>query len=335
MIQVENRRPTNSITLESTRQGIEMCQRHFSANSKQGSTFRHLFTAPVSSAFRFTRRVLSLLLSALIISIFQQRRKAPHPRQIKEQAQSYTIEPVQEEQELQLATQLEDRFITTASHELKTPMTTISGQTQLLLRRLSRTKELSSEMATIRTALESIDGQTRRLNAVVNELLELSSIRAGTIDLHCELCDMVAICRQIIEQESFFRDRTIALIVPATPILLQADCTRLNNLIINLVDNALKYSPPASHVEVYLSRNANSALVKVRDFGSGIPEEEQTHLFEPFYRGPRVQTSPLSGMGLGLTICKEIVDRHHGQIWCESQEDSGSTFSVELPLHQS
>ena len=312
-----------------------MYQRHASGNYEQPPAARHLFATPVTSAFRFARRVLSLLLSALIIAIFQQRRKAPYRRPIKQQPQNYRIEQVQAEQELKLATQLEDQFITTASHELKTPMTTISGQTQLLLRRLSRTKELSPEMALIRSALESIDGQTRRLNAVVNELLELSSIRSGTIDLHCELCDLVAICRQIVEQESFFRDRSIILIAPSTPIMLQADCTRLNNLIINLVDNALKYSPSQSQVEVYLSRNAGSTLVKVRDFGSGISEEEQVHLFEPFYRSPRVQTSPLSGMGLGLTICKEIVDRHHGQIWCESQENSGSTFFVELPLHQS
>ena len=335
MIQVENRRPAHSIILESTRQGVEMYQRDASGNSKQHPAVRHLFATPVTSAFRFARRVLSLLLSALIIAIFHQRRKASYPPPIKEQPQSYTIELVQTEQELKQATQLEDQFITIASHELRTPMTTISGQTQLLLRRLSRTKELSSEMALIRSALESIDGQTRRLNAVVNELLELSSIRSGTIDLHCESCDLVAICRQIVEQESFFRERSIVLVAPPTPIVLQADCTRLNNLIINLVDNALKYSPSQSQVEVYLSRNADSALVKVRDFGSGIPEEEQVHVFEPFYRGPGLQTSSLSGMGLGLTICKEIVDRHHGQMWCESRENSGSTFFVELPLHQS
>jgi len=226
-----------------------------------------------------------------------------------------------------------DAFINAVTHELKTPMTTISGHTQLLLRRLSRIQELSSEMAVIRTSLESIDGQTRRLNALVNELLELSCIRAGKIDMHAEKCNLRDICCQVVEQQHNLTDRRITLNAPTVSILLEADCARLSQVMFNLVDNAVKYSSPESQVEVYLSQDEEVARMEVRDSGSGIAEDEQQHLFEPFYRGTHMQTTPLSGMGLGLTICKEIVDRHGGRIWCEPRENSGSSFFVELPVH--
>jgi len=333
MIQAENRCPANSIALESTRQGAEMCQRHsIVISGKQHSTLGLLLGVSIIALFRFMRRVLTLLLSGFIISIFHLWRKVTRPNE--EQPQKYAIEPVKADQVLKLAIELEDQFITVASHELKTPMTTISGHAQLLLRRLSRVQELSSEMELIRTSIESIDGQTRRLNTLVNELLDLSSIRAGKMDLYAEKCDMVDICRQVVEQESSLTERSIALIAPSTPIMLQADCTRVNQVVVNLVDNALKYSSPQSHVEVQMSQNENGALIEVRDCGPGIPEDQQAHLFEPFYRGPYLQASPKSGLGLGLTICKEIVERHGGHIWFKSHESTGNTFFVELPLHQ-
>jgi signal transduction histidine kinase len=301
-------------------------------SGKQHSTLGLLFGVSIIALLRFMRRVLTLLFSGFIISIFHLRRKVTRPSQ--EQPQKYDIEPVKADQALKLATELEDQFITVASHELKTPMTAISGHAQLLLRRLSRVQELSSEMELIRASIESIDGQTRRLNALVNELLELSSIRAGKMDLPTEKCDVVDIGRQVVEQESFLTDRSITLITPSTPIMLQADCTRMNQVMVNLVDNALKYSSPQSHVEVQMSQNENVALIEVRDCGPGIPEDQQAHLFEPFYRGPYLQASPKSGLGLGLTICKEIIEHYGGRIWFESHESTGSSFFVELPLRQ-
>lgn len=333
MIQVENRRPVNPITPKSTRQEAEMHQRRSMMTSgKQHLTPGLLLGVSIIALFRFMRRVLALLLSGFIISILHLRRKMAKPDPGNEQPQTYNIEPVKADQVLKLATELEDRFITVASHELKTPMTAISGHAQLLIRRLSRVQELSSEMELIRTSIESIDGQTRRLNALVNELLDLSSIRAGKLDLYAEKCDVVDICRQVVEQESSLTDRTIALIAPSTPIMLQADCNRVDQVVVNLVDNALKYSLPQSHVEVQVSQNENGALIEVHDSGPGIPEDQQAHLFEPFYRGPHFQASPRSGLGLGLTICKEIVERHGGHIWSRSHESTGNTFFVQLPF---
>jgi signal transduction histidine kinase len=334
MIQVEDRRPANSFTLESIRQGVEMRQHHpITISGKQRSVLGQLVGVSITGLFRFMSRILTLLLSGFILTIFHSRRKRVRGLSNEIQPRIHAIEPVQEEQELKQATQLEDQFIEIASHELKTPMTTISGHTQLLLRRLSRIQELSSEMAVIRTSLESIDGQTRRLNALVNELLELSCIRAGKIDMHAEKCNLRDICCQVVEQQHNLTDRRITLNAPTVSILLEADCARLSQVMFNLVDNAVKYSSPESQVEVYLSQDEEVARMEVRDSGSGIAEDEQQHLFEPFYRGTHMQTTPLSGMGLGLTICKEIVDRHGGRIWCEPRENSGSSFFVELPVH--
>lgn len=308
--------------------------RSIAISEKRHLASGQLLGVSITTLLRFTRRLLILLFSGFIISIFHTWRKGVCHLPTGTQSQTHTIKPLQEDQELNRATQLEDQFIAVASHELKTPMTAISGHAQLLLRRLSRMQELSSEMALIRTSIESIDGQTRRLNALVDELLDLSSIRAGKIVLHSGICNLVDLCRQVVEQQCFLTDRNIALIAPSTPVMLQADCARLNQVIINLVDNALKYSPPQSHVEVHVSRDEEVALIEVCDTGQGIPEEQKEHLFEPFYRGSYVQASSTSGLGLGLTICKEIVDRHSGRIWCESQEDIGSCFFVELPLNQ-
>ncbi|HEX6477372.1 MAG TPA: HAMP domain-containing sensor histidine kinase [Ktedonobacteraceae bacterium] len=306
-----------------------MDQHHpIAISGRQQTMLGQLIKLSATGLFRCMRRTLTLLLSGFIISIFHFRRKRVRDLSTGMQPQ------IHEGQELKQATQLEDQFIEVASHELRTPMTTISGHTQLLLRRLSRIQELSSEMAVIRTSLERIDGQTRRLNAIVNELLELSCIRAGKIDMHAEKCNLREICCQVVEQQHTLTDRRITLNAPTVSILLEADCARLREVAFNLVDNAVKYSSPESTVEVNLSRDEEVALIEVRDSGSGILEDEQQHLFDAFYRGPYMQTTPQSGMGLGLTICREIVNRHGGRIWCESRENAGSSFFVELPLSQ-
>lgn len=335
MIQVENRRPVHSISLERTGQEAEMHEQHLTVIAEERRpTLGRLVGVSIIGLFRFMYRVLALLFSGFMISLFHQRHKEQRHLPGRIQPQEHPIEPLQRDEELKLATQLEDQFIELASHELKTPMTTISGHTQLLLRRLSRIQELSSEMTIIRTSLESIDGQTRRLNAIVNELIELSTIRAGRMDLHAEICDLVDICHQTVEQQHCLTNRSISLIAPPESIMVEADCTRLHQVVMSLVDNALKYSAPESHIEIRVSQDEEIARIEVRDSGPGIPDEQQKHLFEPFYRGSHVRVSPKSGLGLGLTICKEIVDRHGGCIWYESQENVGSNFIVELPLIQ-
>jgi signal transduction histidine kinase len=227
---------------------------------------------------------------------------------------------------------LRDNFLSMASHELKTPMTTILGQAQLIMRRLSKIPELSADLTFVRSALESIDGQTRRLNALVDDLLDMYNIRAGKIELHLKPCDLINLCHEVVREQRLLTGRTILLDVPSSPVIMQADEARLSQVIVNLVNNALRYSPEGSIVQVFVDERRDIDIIEVSDTGPGIPQEERAHIFEPFYRSPNVCTTSKSGLGLGLAICKDIVQRHGGRIWCRSQIGRGSTFIVEMPL---
>ena len=237
-------------------------------------------------------------------------------------------------QEYILETQIKDHFLVMASHELKTPMTTIVGHAQFMLRRLARMPELSNDLLVIRSGLESINGQAHRLNTMIDDLLDLYNIRAGKVPLHMASCNLIAIYREVVAEQSLLSGRTIEMEAPLEPVTLQADSDRLYQVAVNLISNALKYSPKDTPVKVLVDQRRDIGIVEVIDSGRGIPKDQQTHIFEPFYRSPEVQTTSTSGMGLGLAICKDIVEHHDGRISCRSRMGKGSTFIVELPLKQ-
>src|SRR6266567_948662 len=216
-----------------------------------------------------------------------------------------------------------------ASHELKTPITSISGQAQVMLRRISKKKEMPEDLVDIRTTLERIYEQTRRLNTLVDDLLSLSSIRSGKLKLRISACNLGEICRSVVEEQRSISGRTIDIVLPASPVIIQADSDRISQVMTNLVGNALKYSPSESPVRVTVCAEKKAALLEVYDSGQGISQEELAHIFDTFYRAPDAQTSKQSGWGLGLAICKDIVERHGGRIWCKSKVNDGSTFFVE------
>ena len=269
-------------------------------------------------------RVFAFIISALAGKSLAKQRKVDRTKVI-------TLEPERHD-ETEQERQLKEHFLVMASHELKTPMTTILGQVQLMLRRLSKMPELSYELATMRSALESVNGQTRRLNALVDDLLDVYHVRAGKVQLRLEACNLIDVCREVVEEQRLLTGRTIELAAPPTPIMLQADNDRLEQVVINLVSNALKYSPESSSVKVLVDQHRDIGSIEVYDSGPGIPKNEHSRIFEPFYRGSDVQTTVKSGLGLGLTICKDIVERHSGRIWCRSRLGKGSIFIVELPL---
>lgn len=273
----------------------------------------------------FIWRVMAFVISALAGKTLARHRTV-------DQARVIALEPERQYDETEQEKQLKEHFLVMASHELKTPMTTILGQVQLMMRRLSKMPEQSYELATIRTALESVNGQARRLNALVDDLLDLYNVRAGKVHLRLEACDLVNVCREVVEEQRLLTGRTIELETPPNPVKLQADNDRLGQVVINLITNALKYSPESSPVKVLVDQHRDIGIIEVYDQGPGIPKNEQSHIFEPFYRGPDVQTTVKSGLGLGLTICKDIVERHSGRIWCRSRLGKGSIFIIELPL---
>lgn len=238
----------------------------------------------------------------------------------------------QANQELEQADKLKDHFLSMASHELKTPITGIRGQAQLGLLRLTKQAELSSELAPFRTILERIDQQTHRLNSLVDDLLDLSILNSGKMKLRSTRCDVGEMCREVITEQQSFSGRMIKLEVPSSPVVPQADCERLSQVVTNLVANAIKYSPDNSAVQVRVSQSNNKAMIQVHNEGSTIPQEQQANIFEPFYRTPDARSSSKKGWGLGLAISKQIVERHGGRIWVKSSEGKGTTFGIELPF---
>ena len=233
---------------------------------------------------------------------------------------------------LEEANQTKDQFLSIASHELKTPITSIRGHAQLTMHRLTKQKDLSPEMQEIGATLKKIDDQTTRLTSLIDELMDVSSIRAGKLELRKQRCDLRHICRTVVEDQRLLSGRAITLGMPEKVVKMQADCERLEQVFTNLISNAIKYSPEGSPVEVTLSVQGAKTLIQIKDSGKGIPKDQQEHIFETFYRTPDAQTSSKRGLGLGLAISKNIVERHNGRIWCESEPERGSMFFVELPV---
>jgi signal transduction histidine kinase len=233
--------------------------------------------------------------------------------------------------QLEEANKLKDQFLSMASHELKTPITTIRGQVQLGMLRLKKQAELPPELEGVRTALERIEQHTYRLNGLVDDLLDLSILSSGKMKLRATRCDLAEVCREVVGEQQTLSGRTIALELPPLPVLVQADCERIGQVLTNLVSNAVKYSTENSIIQVGLSQTPSKAIVQVHNEGAPIPKELQANLFEPFYRTPAAQSSSKKGWGLGLAISKQIVERHGGSIHVESSQGKGTTFTIELP----
>lgn len=235
-------------------------------------------------------------------------------------------------QELEKANQLKDHFLSMASHELKTPITTIRGHAQLGMRRLAAYPDLPSDLEPLNLALGRIDQQTSRLNSLIDDLLDLSILRSGKMTLRPTRFDLGALCSEIIKEQQTLSGRSIELETPSSPVNLQADRERISQVVTNLIANAVKYSPGDGAVHVQVSQANKNAVIRVHNDGSFIPSEQRASIFEPFYRAPAAQSSAKKGWGLGLAISKQIVERHHGHIWVTSSQDKGTTFIVELPL---
>ncbi len=185
----------------------------------------------------------------------------------------------QANQELEKANKLKDQFLSMASHELKTPITSIRGQAQLGMFQLAKQTELPAEFAPLRTSLERIDQQTHRLNSLVDDLLDLSILSTGKIKLRSTDCDMGELCREVITEQQSLSGRTIALEAPASPVVLQADCERLSQVVTNLVTNAIKYSPDNSAIQVQVRQSNHKAILQVHNEGTPIPQEQQTNIY--------------------------------------------------------
>ncbi|GHO43334.1 sensor histidine kinase [Ktedonospora formicarum] len=277
-------------------------------------------------------QILPFLISGVIVAmITAQRERARWNTLVAEQElKEYAEELEISNQKLEDASQLKDRFLSIASHELKTPITTIRGQAQLALRRLSK-QEHEVNVEDMRLSLERINGQTERLTTLIEELLDVSSIRTGKMALHKRKLDINEICQRVVDDQHLLTERLIELTVPNQATFVSVDRDRIEQVLVNLISNAVKYSPEGCPVQVTVKRTMRKVLIGVRDHGQGIAQDQLDKVFDTFYRTPDAEASAKKGLGLGLSISKDIVMRHDGRIWCESLPGQGSIFFVELP----
>jgi PAS domain S-box-containing protein len=233
------------------------------------------------------------------------------------------------EQGLQDAVTARDQFFSIAAHELRTPLTSLLGNAELLQRRLAR-DELLSERD--QRALKVIVEQGRRLNQLISALLDLSRLELGQFNLDLRPLELRELARRIVEETLPSLDRHQVTLNPGDePLPVQADELRLEQVLQNLLQNAVKYSPNGGIINVTLERRDSRAVVSIADHGIGIAPAAQAGLFQRFYRAVG-EHSHISGLGVGLYVVKEIVDRHGGEVWVQSAEGDGSTFFVALPL---
>jgi signal transduction histidine kinase len=233
---------------------------------------------------------------------------------------------------LEQASRVKDQFLSMASHELRTPLTSMQGHLQLLLRRLKRQSAQNPEWLPVYDSLGKVDEQTRRLTALVNDLLDINILRSGKVPVRLAPCDLCVLCRGVVEGRSALTGRQIDLNLSFCPLMLQADEGRLSQVTINLVSNALKYSSANTVIRVEVSQRAGEAILAVHNEGPVLSKEQQEAIFEPFYRSPDAQSSAVPGWGLGLAISKEIITQHGGRLWVESSKEKGTTFFAALPL---
>jgi len=218
-------------------------------------------------------------------------------------------------------------FLSMASHELKTPLTSMKMFLELLGRIVDPT-----ELEQAKYLLNRIHDQTNQLVELTNDLLDVSRIETGKLRLNIQKFPLDTLVRETIEA-IVTSTRTHTLILETnTQLLIQADRYRIFQVLINLLTNAIKYSPPGKDIVVRVEKNHQNAIVSVQDFGIGISEGHLEKIFDRLYQvnEPREKTYP--GLGLGLYISKEIIKRHKGNIWVDSEKGKGSTFSFTLPL---
>lgn len=234
-----------------------------------------------------------------------------------------------ESQEQKKAMEQKDEFISIASHELKTPVTSIKGYVQIL--KYTFKQENNNNAVEL---LSKADAQLNKLSNLINDLLDVKKMENGQLQYHEELFDFNDLVKETIEE--------IARVVPQHPVSLEFDktCTvfgdrnKIGQVITNLVDNAGKYSPAGSPIFVRTEQHKKSVHLSIKDHGMGIPQNQQSKIFDRFFRVNGEKENTYAGLGLGLYISAEIIKRHKGNIGVESEENKGSVFYFDLPIQQ-
>jgi PAS domain S-box-containing protein len=244
-----------------------------------------------------------------------------------ENAKLYT-DQVKARRKVEDLSRLKDEFLSIASHELRTPVTSIKGYTQLA-KTLIHENDLTTSEEYLDIALDQID----RMSRLILELLDVSRIETGRLEIRREPIEWASFVRDVVHRHhTAVSDRQFHLNVPNDTMFVSGDRDRLEQVLSNLIENAVKYSPEGSEIFVSVNHREHDVVTSICDRGIGIPSDELVMVFERFHRGRQVSSTNYGGLGLGLYITRQIVERHGGSIWVESKEGAGTTFYFSLPL---
>jgi signal transduction histidine kinase len=221
-----------------------------------------------------------------------------------------------------------DTFMSMASHELRTPLTTIRMLVQLLQKHFEALDD-----SLLIGYLEKVDQQAGQLSKLATDLLDVSGISAKKFLLSVTTFDLGLLLKEIIDNVKLITDGHAIILDGKTSVKVKADRERISRVLMNLIMNAIKYSPDANKIIVTIAQTKNAVTVGIQDFGIGIAAVDQKKIFERFYRSPDKSNHHLAGLGLGLYISSTIVERHGGRIWVESKKGKGSTFFFTLPAY--
>ncbi len=220
-----------------------------------------------------------------------------------------------------------DEFMSMASHELKTPVTVLKGFTQLLRQRFQKRNDKESVRF-----IERMDTQINKLIALIGDMLDLSRMQNGQLAYRMESFDIIELVQEIVENVQWTTQTHHILVEKTVEAHIYGDRDRIGQVLINLLMNAIKYSRKADRIIVSMEIHDGNIQISVQDFGIGISQSSQERIFERFYKvnGTIEQTFP--GLGIGLYIARQIIERHQGHLWVESRKGEGSIFRFSLPL---
>ena len=221
--------------------------------------------------------------------------------------------------------QRKNDFIAMVSHELKTPLTSITGYTQVLAKLFKNSDGLAPRL------LEKMERQVKKMSVMIDGFLNISRLEAGKIHLDVQRFDMAALLAEVAEEFDATISSHKILFPEVQQVLVEADRNKIGHVINNLLSNAIKYSPSGAVIAVKCENNESEIIFSVRDEGIGVNPQDLPKLFDRYYRVAGMQINMASGFGIGLYLSAEIISRHGGRIWAESEPGEGSTFYFSLP----
>ena len=267
-------------------------------------------------------------LAQLILSLLAARHAMQHRRLLtaKQQIDSFVQQLAATNRQLEQANHRKDLFLIRAAHELRTPLTTILGEAQRVRRSQEKAERTGTPALLGKTHIETIEARAQELRALLEVLIDLSRFRAEDAPLQSGPCDFGVLCREVVEKQRTVSRHPLVFTSPPEPIILQADCARLSQVVINLVKSAVQYAQENTVITVSILLEPGEVVLRVH---YDVPS---------LYQEPLGQLSPYTesmfgeGWGLGLTMSQEIVERHGGHMEVEVSDSQGVTCSVRLPL---